>query len=339
MFDTKSIDPSLVTFTELKSPGVRKKNRLIIPFSEIYVPSLKSGDGNKVRTHKNIPHIQRLEISFTQGIDYSQMPPTVIEKARIEDGDIKKYELVTGNHSFEAMKNIGYTEWVFDIYEIPSNNEYGYEDSIRTFQLKENNDIPKLGSSHDDVTNTITRLIAHKSKLVYPDEDSIVNYVDSVCTYMHFQTRQKIVRDTLRKLKNNGFNVYTDYQTYTPVDVKEFLDKNTDLVSSGNYDFTRNKVGWSILEGYEYEILMNAVKKYHKEGKESYFTIHTKRLTDDLPSAAQKRKRMLESIHDLEQSFLSVFEYYSEHKKFPWEVMGALPQDILNGEDKYIYLK
>ena len=237
------------------------------------------------------------------------------------------------------MKNIGYTEWVFDIYEIPSNKEYGYEDSIRTFQLKENNDIPKLGSSHDDVTNTITRLIAHKSKLVYPDEDSIVNYVDSVCTYMHFQTRQKIVRDTLRKLKNNGFNVYTDYQTYTPVDVKEFLDKNTDLVSSGNYDFTRNKVGWSILEGYEYEILMNAVKKYHKEGKESYFTIHTKRLTDDLPSAAQKRKRMLESIHDLEQSFLSVFEYYSEHKKFPWEVMGALPQDILNGEDKYIYLK
>jgi len=27
MFDTKSIDPSLVTFTELKSPGVRKKDR------------------------------------------------------------------------------------------------------------------------------------------------------------------------------------------------------------------------------------------------------------------------------------------------------------------------
>ena len=80
MFDTKSIDPSLVTFTELKSPGVRKKNRLIIPFSEIYVPSLKSGDGNKVRTHKNIPHIQRLEISFTQGIDYSQMPNDIVIK-------------------------------------------------------------------------------------------------------------------------------------------------------------------------------------------------------------------------------------------------------------------
>jgi hypothetical protein len=88
MFDTKSIDPSLVTFTELKSPGVRKKDRLIISFSDIFVPTLKSGDGNKVRTHKNIPHIQRLEISFAQGIDYSQMPPTVIEKARIEDGEI-----------------------------------------------------------------------------------------------------------------------------------------------------------------------------------------------------------------------------------------------------------
>ena len=91
MFDTKSIDPRLVTFTELKSPGVRKKDRLTIPFSEIYVPSLKSGAGNKVRTHKNIPHIQRLEISFAQGIDYSQMPPTVIEKARIEDGEIKTF--------------------------------------------------------------------------------------------------------------------------------------------------------------------------------------------------------------------------------------------------------
>jgi hypothetical protein len=336
MFDTKTIDLKKVTFTEIKSPGIRFKKRIIVNFSEINNPGFKIGNPVRIKG-KDVSHIQRLEISFAQGIDYSQMPPTLIEKSNNDSGRITKYELITGNHSFEAMTNIGFNEWVFDIYDLTPNSGYGYEDAVRTFQLKENNEIPKLGSCEEDVVNIICRLIDHASKLVEAKEDSIKQYVDTVCTYMHWQTRAKIVRDTLRKLSKNGKNPYRDYITYTASDVNDFIQKNTDLVAFGEFDMHRQKTGWSILEGYEYEILMNAIKKYHTEKRESYFTLHTGNLTDKYSSAKEKRDKMVNNLKTLEGSLLSVFEFYKKNKKFPWEIMGCLPQDVRSGEKDYIY--
>lgn len=336
MFDTKTIDPNKVTFTQIQSPGIRLKKRIPIKFSEINSPAIKTGNPVRMKG-KNVPHIQRLEISFAQGIDYTQMPPSVIEKSNNDGGIITKYELITGNHSFEAMKNIGFDEWVFDIYELIPNSGYGYEDAIRTFQLKENNESPKLGSCEEDVVNIICRLIDHASKLVEAKEDSIKQYVDTVCTYMHWQTRAKIVRDTIRKLSKSGKNPYRDYITYTASDVGEFLQQNTDLVAFGEFDMSRQKTGWSILEGYEYEILMNAIKKYHTEKRESYFTLHTGSLTDKLSTAKEKRQKMINNLNNLENSLLSVFEYYQLNGKFPWHTMGALPQDVRGNETDYIY--
>lgn len=333
MFDTKTLDPKKVTFTHITSPGVRYKDRIVIKLDDIYNPPIKKD--NSVRSSgKNVPHIQRLEISLANGIDYSMMPPVVRENSRIDNGKITKYELVTGNHRMEALRNLGYTEWVFDVYEIPT-GQYGYEDSIRTFQLKENDHKPSFSNSEADVVHTIVKLIAHSSKLVSPDEASIKSYVDDVCQNMHHGTKSKVVRDVVRQLTKNGCNVYRDVITYTAQDVEDFLLKNTDYVCGGNFDFKRKKVGWSVLEGYEYEFLVNATRRFAETGIESYFTLHTKSPTEKY-GVKDRRNKMVQQFSDLEQALIKVFDYHKVNGKFPWNIEGYLPQDIGNQEDKYI---
>jgi SAM-dependent methyltransferase len=333
MFDTKALDASKVTFGHIDSPGVRFVKRIIINLDEIYIPPIKK-DNSTRSSGKSVPHIQRLENSFSNGIDYSKMPPTIRLSSQLIDGIIKKYELVTGNHRLEALRRLGYKEWIFDLYEIPSDT-YGYEDSIRTFQLKENDHAPSYANSEQDVVNTIVRLVAHSSKLVEPNEDSIADYVNSVCSNMHHSTRAKIVRDVVRQLVKNGCSVYRDVITYTAKDVEDFLSNNTDYVCAGNFDFVRKKYGWSVLEGYEYEFLVNATKRFAEKGIESYFTIHTKSPTE-LYSVNDRRAKMVQQFQTLESSLIKVFEHYTKTGKFPWSIEGALPQDIGNDEESYI---
>lgn len=333
MFDTKTLDPLKVTFDQIKSPGVTYVNRQVIKLDEIYNPPLKKD--NSTRTNgKNIAHVQRLANSFSNGIDYSKMPPAIRVDSKIIDGKITKYEIITGNHRFEALRTLGFTEWIFDIYDVPC-SVYGYEDSIRTFQLKENDHAPSYSSSENDVVNTIVRLIAHSSKLVEPNEDSIREYVNDVCANVHGNTKSKIVKEAVRQLIKNGCNVYRDVITYTAKDVEDFLSKNTDYVCSGNFDFKRKKYGWSVLEGYEYEFLVNAAKRFSEKGIESYFTIHTKSPTETY-DVNDRRIKMVEQIKYLEEALLKSADYYHKHGKFPWGVEGALPQDIGNGEEDYI---
>ena len=82
---------------------------------------------------------------------------------------------------------------------------------------------------------------------------------------------------------------------------------------------------------------MNAIKKYHSEKRESYFTLHTGSLTDKFSTAKDKRQKMVNNLKFLESSLISVFDYYQINGKFPWETMGCLPQDVRGGEKEYIY--
>jgi hypothetical protein len=336
MFDTKTLDPSKVTFDKIVSPGIKFVSRIVIPLDEIYNPPIK--DNNSTRSGgKDVRNIQSLEVAFKNGINYSQMPPAVRFNPQIVDGKIVKYEIIAGNHRIEALYNLGYKEWIFDVYEIDTDGGYGYEDAIRTFQLLENDHLPSLVSSETDVVNTIVRLIAHGSKLVQPNEDSIREYVNYVCANKHGNTKSKIVKDAVRKLVVSGCNVYRDIITYTARDVEDFLSKNTDYVCGGNFDFKRKKYGWSVLEGYEYEFLVNAAKRFAEHGVESYFTIHTKSPTETY-NIEDRREKIVDQFKTLENSLVRVFEYYEKNGKFPWHIEGALPQDIGNKEEAYIKL-
>lgn len=334
MFDPRTIDVSKVQFGELKTPGVRMVDRLIIDIDNIYQAPQKD---NPTRSKgKNRENVENLKASLSLGINYSQMPPVVIKSAHNHNGHITEYELISGNHRMEAMRILGIECWVFDVYEIPAiGSEIGYQDALRTFQLSENNHTPSLCTSKDDAVNTIVLLLSNKSLLIEPTETSIMEYLNNYCSYMHYQTKCKVIREVVRLLQKNGFAIHTDVVTYTAMDVKDFLVKKTDLVNAGEYDMHRDQYGWSVLEGYEYEFLMSSARKFAETQKRSYLTLHTKSPTEKY-SVDDRRSNMVKKFEYLEDCLLKCFKYYETHGSFPWYTKGFLPQVVSNGEKEYI---
>lgn len=327
MFDINTLNPSDVTFAPVVSPGVKFIQNAIIPLNEIYVPAMAD---NPVRSKgKSVVNIQRLSQSFSVKVDYSEMPPVVRKNSRIVDGKHYLYELVCGNHRMEAFRGLGYDRWIFSIYEF-AQNEFSFEDSVRTFQVMENNHNPALPSTEDDYANIITRLIMHNSKLVTNTESSIRDYVDTYCTTVHHNTKAKIVRQVIR---NCG--AYQDVVTYTSNDAFKWIEEKTDFTVAGTLDSNRKKFGWTVLEGYEYEYIMNAARKFAESNKESYFICHTKAPTEKMPLDA-KRNKMVHAFSELETALKEVFEFYRETGRFPWKVEGFLPQNHKTNEDSLI---
>lgn len=330
MFDTQALDYKLVTFDKLVSPGSVFVTYDKIFLDDIYVPPMAD---NPVRVGGKDPvNVMALVQSFSHGIDYSRMPPTVRRNPRIVDGKHYTWELITGNHRIEAFSILGYTEWIFGVYEFAQNG-YSYEDSVRTFELMENDHKPQLASSENDVVNTVSRLIDYGSRLVDNTEDSIRRYCITYLPNMHGNKRNSIVLKTMRKC-----GTYQDIVTYTAKDTFRWINSKSDYVIGGNYDGKRNKYGWTVLEGYQYEYIMNATRKYAETGKESYFVCHTKAPTEKMDLDA-KRINMQKVFQSLEADLIEVVKYYNENKKFPWSNEGFLPQNKKINENSFIPVK
>jgi hypothetical protein len=331
------LDPSAVTFGKLSSIGTKFINRQIISFDDIYIPPMKGDKTNSARRKGKSPfHIQNLASSLKQGIDYSKMPPVVQRSAKQVNGKIYQWELVTGNHRLEALRFNDCKEWIFDVYDFSSSDMFSTKDAISTFQLRENNFAPELPSTGDDVINVIRNLIQEGSLMISPDEESIKDYVDNVCTNMHGNTRNKVVAQVIRVLKNSGQKVHQEFVTYTAQDVTDFIKgEKLDIVVGGNFDHKRKEFGWSVLEGYPHEFVLNAAKKFVETGNKSYFTFHTYRPLDN-QTVKDKRDKMLSHLSSVEESLVKAVEYYQKNGVFPWRVNGYLPQDVSNGEKSYI---
>jgi hypothetical protein len=322
-----SLDHKLVTAVIIHSPGTKFHHYEVIPFDEIYVPPMAN---NPVRKKGKNPHnVEKLAQSTSRGIQYDKMPPVVRKCSQIIDGKHYKYELVCGNHRMEAFIKNGYDRWIFGIYEFGLDG-ISYEDSVRTFQLIENDHSPALESSDEDISNVISRLISMGSNLVQNNEDSIREYVETYCKNKHWQTQAKIIRQAVRLS-----GAYQEVVTYTADDAFKWIAQNTNYAVAGEYDSKRRNFGYTVLEGYEKEYVMSASKKFAESGKQSYFICHTKPPTEK-NGLSDKRNNMLQSFDDIEQSLVEVFNYYQKNGKFPWRVEGFLPQDHKANEKAFI---
>ena len=327
MFDINTLDPKKVTAQPLQSIGTKFKEYIIAELSDIHIPPMNLNPARKKGKDKN--NIEKLKQSFQRGIQYDKMPPIIRKCNRIIDGKQYFYELVAGNHRMDAIEKNGWNFWIFALYDLAVDG-VSYEDSKCTLQLVENDHSPALESSDEDISNIIARLIANGSSLVENDEESIRAYVESVCKNKQWQTKAKIVRQSVRLT-----GAYQDVVTYTADDAFKWLNANTKYSYAGNYDNHKKSYGWTVLEGYEQEYVMNSIKKYSETGRESYFICHTKPPTEKM-NLDNKRKSIQNSFQTIENHLIEVFNYYSNHGRFPWSVEGFLPQDHKAGEKEFI---
>lgn len=323
MFSTKTLDPSKVTFAAIISPGVKHIERKIIPLSKIYVQQ----KANKVRKGKKyVPHIQRLIKSFQNGINYSKMPPVVRKKTQIINGVTYEYELLCGDHRLDAFISCGFDSWIFDVYDVCLGG-YSYIDSVSTLQLQENDHEPELASTSDDIVNTICYLIDNGSVLVENTEASIDSYVETYCPNMHWNTKGKIVKQVIAAKGS-----YQDIITYTPNDLSNWLQNNSDYKNEGEYDKKRKKHGWTCRTRYEPDTVFSIIKKFHETGKESYIIAHTSAPTGNV-TVDDKREAILYNFEKLNDAFVSVIDFYNKYGRLPWSVEGFFPQDVKANEN------
>ena len=327
-FNSKSLEISKVTRVLIQSPGSKWEAIRHISLDKIYIPkSAKDETINKARGKKGLKrgHIGKLKISLVEnGIDYNKPLMIVARKHQIVDGHVYDYELIAGYHRYTALSESQIDSWLFDEYSFGYD---GYSESYakKILQIRENDHSPELPNQEDDLVNLIGEMI--DSKDIDNTEDSISEFLDEHCTHMHHMTKGKIIR---RAVSANGS--YVDVMTWSITEVKDFTDTKTNYTVAGNKDDKRDKYGWSVLEGYEYEYLTNALRKFKETDKESYYLCHTKAPTDK-ETLNQKRNKMIGAFFNLEEAIIKAYKFYQKNKRWPWAIEGFLPQDKKNAEN------
>ena len=323
MFNTKTLNVNLVTASPIVCKGTRFLENLVIPLEDIYVPPMSDNFGRK--EGKDPKHVMALKYALSDGIDYNRAPPVVRKNSRILNGKHYKYELIAGNHRYEALYENKYEEWIFSVYEFGLDG-LSLNQSKWSFQLKENNHLPQLTSSAEDIANAVVRIVSEKVEEVPLTKEQVRDMVKEY-------TNSK-VNDIVNKIAA-ARGLYQDIVTYTQEDVKRFISDNTDYVGSGHLDRKRKKIGWTVKEGYEPEYVMSGLRKYAETGKESYFLCHTKSPTERMNLKA-KRESMLETFDTLSSALVKTFEFWQKNGRLPFSVEAFLPQDHKSNEKTVI---
>ena len=324
-----SFDINKLTRVKIVSPGSKYKETIVIDISKIYIPKNSEGQTlNRARKkYLNQEHINKLSLSLQNGIDYSKPCPIVIYNPQWRDGVFYEYELVCGAHRYSAMISAGITEWIFDVYELGING-VPKDLAMSSIQIRENDHLPELPSTADDLSNIVSYLIS--KKLIKNTEDSIRDYLYENAKNLHHTTFKKVVLATVRK---NG--AYQDIRTFPAADLPIHIQSKSDYEIGGEYDNQRQKFGWSVLEGYEYEYLTNALKRFDETDKGSYFLMHTKAPTEKR-NLKTRRLSMKKALEQLERGIEKAYKYKVKNGQWPWSIEAFLGQDVKNKEDNFL---
>jgi hypothetical protein len=313
----------------LTAKGCQYYESKIINFSEIYIPISTDVSINLARNEGNLDqnHVNNLAQSFKSKFDNTEQPP-IVQKGKFYDDEGKIYtaRLITGNHTVAALKQIGRTKAIFDIYVFGLNGISELR-SISNLQAVENNKNPQKSSSIDDLIFLVTNLINKKE--LKNNEQDILSFLNENCDTLWPTQKKKIILAVLKNTKG-----YQDVKTYTAQEVVDFIENNTNYTAGGKFDHQRGKTGWSVLESYEYEFITSAMLKYYENNSESYFLCHTYQPTIR-ENLHQKRNKIITKKALLEKAIIKSYEFFKKNGRWPWHIEGFLPQDRKNKEDRY----
>jgi len=168
-------------------PGVRWIERKKVNLNDInYDANL-----NKIARLNGVnpAHTKALEESYKAGVDTSK-PLPVLEKTA---GLFEKYAPVDYFHRGRAQQNLGWKEYVFDIYE------FADEKARVSFQLLMNDHPPQGVASTDDIVQAGIKLI-QKTKLT-KSEAAVTKWVKMIAPKKHASTRGNIVKKICQQTK------------------------------------------------------------------------------------------------------------------------------------------
>lgn len=318
-------------FTTLK--GVRSTTRIFVAIDDILVDPLD----NTVRyggTDSSL--VQDLKNDFLRGVRYTEFLP-VIEKLPVSkkydnDGKVKYYILRDGFNRVTALKELGVTHYWFDVVE------FGYdgvpaERARNDFALNSNYHAPSKSSSDKDIYNAVSNLVSED--LLEKDFMKIKDYIREICGV----TPARSHNIASQVCANAG--IAPSIYTWTNAQIKNRETEYFGVMSGGAYDNEREQYGYTMLEDYEKDAVMNVINKYFEErnnriteGK-SYVVAHTKLPTTEA-DLEERRFRVMEEYNRRIEGLIAVCDFYKENGTLPFELLGFLPQTRVENENAEI---
>lgn len=311
-----SIFPKNYLFDDIE--GVAWKERKIIPFDMIEMDPFD----NIVRIGgTNSTLINELRESMSKGINPSECLPVLQELKvptpythPIYGSGVYYYKLVDGHNRCETLKIIGYEEYAFDIAEFGTNG-VNYELARASFALASNAPRPKISSSNDDVLHAASKLV--EKGLLSNTLDSIKSWIEK-----YSQFRGKRASEIANQV-GNGTGAAGSIALWTPAMIKHDVSKYG-IKSHGNFDTKRGMHGYTCKSGYENETVLMAATKLYETGETSYVVGHV-----PIPSKGtihDAREDIPENFNYYEKILDNLFSYRIKEGKYPWQVIGFLPQ-------------
>lgn len=297
--------------------GVEWKERKIIPFDMIEIDPFD----NIVRVGGTNPTlINELRDSMSKGINPNECLPVLQELKvptpyvhPIYGSGVYHYKLVDGHNRCETLMMLGYEEYAFDIAQFGVDG-INYELARASFALASNAPRPKVSSSNEDVRNAAAKLV--ERGLIENTITSIKNWIEK---YSQFRGKRA---SEIANLVGNGTGASDGIALWTPTMIKNDVSKYG-INSHGNFDITRTMHGYTCKAGYENETVLMAANKLYETGNPSYVVGHVGIPKDDINDS---RMEITATFKHFEKIFDNMFDYRVKHGKYPWEVIGFLPQ-------------
>lgn len=314
---------SFVENINLTVPGVKKIDRRFLELTKI----LANSKDNAVRdggTDSTL--VEDLKTSFLSRILFNEFLP-IVEVLPIpkkwDDGEMKHYKVVDGYNRINTLRELGYTHYWFDVVEFDPRQ---YNLARTTLALTSNSHAPSKSSNDKDIFNAVVLLVNGGD--LRKDFDVIKNYIKKTC---------KIRSDRAHKLADKvatHVGAPSRFISWTPAMIKNDVGA-LDICSHGNIDMYRSKHGWTTLEGYEPDTIMNAIAAFAKDGTESYIVGHVK-TPDSKNNLLSRRQNMIATFEEKKKAIIKLIEHYNKTGKLPFELIGFLPQDIDEPSDEMI---
>ena len=275
--------------------------------------------------------IESLIISFSRGIDFRADLPIleVLPSSSVgTDGSVFTHRVVGGNHRIEALTELGYEGYWFDVIKTGVNGVGKLRSQTVAFMRENDNLLPKLNSSEVDIVNAISKVVREGE--VENTEDDIRAFVKECCPSLS-NYRVGAITALICQETNPSTN-FVNWNARSKDDLKKIMRNKFDRASHGEYDHIQHRYGYTFLDGYVLKGAYHALKKYHETGKESYVIGHVKS-PDDGGTLINRRLALMNNISDFEDVLVSAFKFYQKNHRLPFRLEGFLPQDAVNELD------
>ena len=277
-------------------------------------------ENNSGRPRQHTPaELKTLQDSFADGVQTWQELPIVSETIDPDVNKNKPYNLEVGfgrTNAISSNGQDGYWHWVVERTQTQLDDMAAFENTQKLLDTE-------FQTGEEGIEHHLKELI--EKNALANDEEEIEKKIKSVWPGLNAKSKGRI----LSNVKNQKTKP-RQYQTYNAEDIKIWLSETAavSFVTGGNWDSTRNKVGYSAVNMLDPWI--NACMQYAKTGKKSYVVLTVK--SPGVKSTLQtKRQAHIDKLDEYESSFRKL-----GMKVMPLEILGFMPQDNINEDMRYL---